>query len=328
MRALVTGGGGFLGGAIVRKLLDQGYEVRSYSRGEYPLLTKLGVEAYQGDITDREQLARAAEGCGILFHTAANAGVWGPYSDYERTNVTGTRNVIDVCRAKGVTRLVYTSTPSVAFAGHDQEGLDESTPYPTHYLAHYPKTKAEAERAVLEANDESLQTVALRPHLIWGPGDTQLIPRIIERAKTGRLRIVGKGDTRVDAVYIDNAAHAHCLAGERLDPGAPCAGKAYYITNHEPIAMAELLNRILEAAQLPPLNKHISPQFAYAAGAILEGVYRVMRKKEEPPMTRFVARQLATAHWYDNTAAIHDLHYYPTVTMEEGFQKLADSLRE
>lgn len=327
MKALVTGGGGFLGGGIVRALLARGDTVRSFSRGDYPALRNLGVETFQGDLSRTEAVDRAVDGVDIVFHVAAKPGVGGRYEEYYVTNARGTEYVVAACKKFGVPKLVFTSSPSVAFHGTDQEGLNESTPYPARFLAHYPKTKAIAEQFVLDQNGEDLSTIALRPHLIWGPGDTQLVPRIVEQGRAGRLRILGSGEQRVDAVYIDNAVHAHILAANELEPGAPCAGKAYYITNDEPIAIADLINNILGAAGVVPVTRHLSPGLAYAVGGVLEFVYSALHRPGEPPMTRFVARQLATAHWFDISAARRDLGYNPLVTTEEGLQRLAESFR-
>ena len=322
VKVLVTGGGGFLGGAIVRRLIERGHSVRTLARGEYPALSASGVETMQGDIANYAAVEAAVRGCEAIVHTAAKAGAWGPYLEYYDTNVIGTQNVINACKRCEVTRLVYTSTPSVAFAGADQEGVTEAAPYPENFLAAYPRTKAVAEQLVLAANGERLGTIALRPHLIWGPGDTQLGPRIVEGARAGRLRIVGSGRQQVDATYIDNAAHAHVLAVDRIAPGAACGGKAYYITNGEPWPIADIMNGIIEAAGAPPVTKHISPGVAYAAGVACETIYTLLRKRNEPPMTRFVARQLGTAHWYDISAAQQDLGYAPIVSMKEGLERL------
>lgn len=325
MIVLVTGGGGFLGGGIARALIGRGWTVRSFARGDYPALRELGVETIRGDIADREAVFNAVQGCDVVFHAAAIASSWGRYDDFFRTNVTGTDHVLDACRIHGVSKLVFTSSPSVCFHGRDQEGVDESIGYPERFLAHYPKTKALAEQRVLAANDEGLATVALRPHLIWGPGDTQLTPRIVEQGRAGKLRIVGSGAQRIDATYIDNAVQAHLLAAERLAPGAACAGKAYYITNDEPVPIKQMINGILNAAGVAPVERHISPRAAYAAGAVLETLWRVTGRTDEPRMTRFVAAQLATAHWYDISAAKRDLGYTPTVSMAEGFERLRQS---
>ena len=211
---LVTGGGGFLGGAIVRLLVARGDSVRSFSRSRYPRLDTMGVDQVQGDLADTQALQTACQGVDLVFHVAAKAGVWGPYDAFYQTNVVGTENIIRACRDNGVGRLIYTSSPSVVFDGRDMEGGDESLPYPDIYHTHYPRTKAMAERRVRQAADGRLRTIALRPHLIWGPGDNHLVPRIIQRAR--RLRQVGDGQNKVDTIYVDNAAHAHLLAAEKL----------------------------------------------------------------------------------------------------------------
>lgn len=328
MKALVTGGGGFLGGAIVRRLRARGDAVRSFSRGTYPDLEKLGVEQFRGDIgANKDALFKAAEGCDVIFHVAAKAGVSGAAESYHRANVLGTEHVLAACRAHKIAKLVFTSSPSVTFDGTDQVNVDERAPYPTRFLADYPRTKALAEKMVLEANGAELATVALRPHLIWGPGDTNLVPRILARAKTGKLRLIETGGKKVDTTYIDNAALAHLLAADKLAPGAPCAGKAYFISNGEPAPMDEIVNGILAAAGLPPVTKKISPGMAYLAGALMEGWYGLFKRDEEPPLTRFVAKQLATAHWFDLTAAKRDLGYSPEVSTKEGLRRLAEHLR-
>ena len=326
MKVLVTGGGGFLGGAVVRRLRGRGWSVRSFTRTAYPWLDELGVEQVLGDLADPDAVARAVAGTDVVVHIAAKAGVWGRPADFHATNVAGTANVLDACRAAGVRRLVYTSTPSVVHGGDDLEGADESVPYPTHYDAPYPATKAEAERAVLAANGPDLATVALRPHLIWGPGDPHLIPRVLARARAGKLRRIGTRPVKVDVTYVDNAADAHVLAAEKLDVGAPPAGKAYFISNGEPVELWEFLNRILAAAGLPPVTRSVSAWKARLAGRVLETAYRWLRLPGEPPMTRFLASQLSTSHWYDISAARRDLGYEPAVSVEEGLRRLAASL--
>lgn len=327
MTALVTGGGGFLGGAIVRALRQRGWAVRSFTRTAYPWLEEFGVEQVLGDLADPEAVNRAVAGVDVVFHTAAKAGVWGRAADFYATNVTGTENVLAACKAAGVRRLVYTSTPSVVHGGGDLEGADESVPYPTHFDAPYPETKAIAERAVLAANGPELATVALRPHLIWGPGDPHLVPRILARAREGKLRRVGSRPVKVDVTYIDNATDAHLMAAEKLDIGTPPAGKAYFISNGEPVDLWGFIDRVLAAAGLPPVTRSVSVWKARLAGRVLEAVYRVLRLPGEPPMTRFVANQLATSHWYDISAAKRDLGYEPRVSIDEGLRRLADKLR-
>ncbi len=318
--ALVTGGGGFLGRAIVERLIARGVRVRNFSRDSYPELIALGVESFQGDLTDAAALRRAATGCDIVFHVAAKAGVWGDETSYFRPNVIGTQNVIDACRDTGVSRLVYTSSPSVVFTGHDMEGVDESVPYAARYHAPYPRTKALAEQMVLAANDSNFSTVALRPHLIWGPRDNHLVPRIIARAKS--LRRIGPRDPLVDCTYIDNAADAHLLAAERLVPGSPVAGKAYFISNGEPRGLWTLVNGILAAAKLPPVTRRIPKPIALAVASLMEATYRTLRIQSEPRLTRFLVEELTVSHYFDISAARRDFGYEPKIRIDEGLQLL------
>jgi 2-alkyl-3-oxoalkanoate reductase len=326
MKALVTGGGGFLGGAIVRRLVKEGHNTISFSRGRYPELESLGVIHVQGDVANMSVIRRAAAGCDVVFHVAAKAGPWGPYADYYRANVLGTRNVINACREAGVRRLVYTSSPSVVFNGSDLEGVDESIPYGDKFESAYPATKAIAERMVLEANDDDLATVALRPHLIWGPGDNNLIPRLVDKARAGRLRIVGSGKNKVDIVYVDNAAKAHLQAAERLFPGSPVAGKAYFISNGDPRPIGEIMNKVMHAYDLPPVKRRVPAGIAYFGGWLFETIYLSCGIKGEPLVTRFLARELSTSHWFDISAAQSDFGYNPEISIDEGFRLLRESL--
>jgi nucleoside-diphosphate-sugar epimerase len=321
-KILVTGGGGFLGGAIVRRLVEKGHVVTSISRNLYPKLTQLGVRQIQGDIGDENTVERACEGINFVFHVAAKTGIWGPYQEYFHTNVTGTQNILAASQKKSVSGVVYTSSPSVVFDGSDMEGVDESVPYPTRYLAYYPKTKAMAERSVLQATHEGLQAIILRPHLVWGPEDTALVPRIIARAD--RLRIIGNGNNLVDTVYIDNAADAHILAADRLMKNPQLSGNIYFISQGNPIVLWEMVNRILDAASLPPVKRSISRPMAWWMGAFLEMFYKTFRIRKEPQMTRFLAEELATAHWFNIDAAKRDLGYFPRVSIEEGLQRLRE----
>lgn len=322
MKALVTGGGGFLGKAIVRLLHERGDGVRSFSRNEHPALAELGVEHCRGELDDAEAVKRAAAGCDIIFHVAAKAGVWGPYEEFYRANVLGTRHIIDACRYHGIQRLVHTSSPSVVFDGSDMQGVDESLPYPEHFEAFYPQTKAASEQLVLQANDQNLATVALRPHLIWGPEDNHLVPRILERGARGALRKIGTRECLVDTIYIDNAALAHLQAADHLEIGSGVAGRAYFLSQGEPLPLWEVVNRILAAGGLPPVTRTISPGMAYNLGAVLEKVYTLFKLKGEPRMTRFVAKELSTSHWFDLTAARRDFGYQAEVSFDEGIERL------
>ncbi len=327
LKALVTGGGGFLGQAIVRGLLARGDEVCSFSRSEYTGLRALGVHQVQGDLSDAAAVARAVAGCDIVFHAAAKPGIWGDYADYFATNVTGTANVIDACRLHGVRRLVYTSSPSVVFDGRDMEGVDESLPYPAHYEAHYPKTKALAEQNVLAANDATLATVSLRPHLIWGPGDNHLLPRLAARAHAGQLRRIGSRPNPIDTIHVENAADAHLLAADRLAPGSTIAGKAYFISQGEPMPMWDMVNRLLAAAGAPPVTKAVPVRLAMWLAWGFETAHRLARKAQEPRLTRFVVREMSTAHWFDISAARRDLGYSPRISIADGLAQLQLALR-
>ncbi len=321
MKALVTGGGGFLGSAIVRALCDAGHAVTVLGRGEYPHLASLGVRFVRADIRAPSAICSACEAMDAVFHTAAKAGVWGPKREFHAVNVDGTRNVIEACRLGGVPKLVYTSTPSVVFAGRDLCGVNESQPYAPHFLCHYAATKAAAERMVLDAHGRDLSTVAIRPHLLFGPGDPHLLPRIIERARRGRLRQVGSGQNRVDLTYIDNAAQAHLDAAERLGADSPCGGKAYFISNDEPVTLWAWINELLGRAGLPVVRRPISLRAAYTVGRLLECAYAGLRLRGEPPMTRFVALQLAKSHYFDISAARRDLGYVPRVALADGLAR-------
>ena len=326
-KVLVTGGGGFLGSALAAMARGRGLTVRSLSRRFYPHLQKLGVEQIQGDVSEPATAIRAVEGCQTVFHTAAKAGLWGLEGDYERVNVRGTRNVIAACRGAGARRIIFSSSPSVVFNGRAMEGADETAPYCERYDAAYPRTKALAERLVVESNSDELAAVSIRPHLIWGPGDNNLLPRIISRAKSGRLRRIGGGEPRIDPIYIDNAAMAHFLAADRLEPGSAIAGKIYFVTQGEIIPLWEMIDRLLHAAGLPPVRRSISRPVAIATAGLLELGYFLSRKSSEPPLTRFLVRQLSTTHWFSIDAARRDLGYEPKVTIAEGMQRLESYLR-
>lgn len=350
--AFVTGAGGFLGKAICLRLLAAGIKVTGFARGHYPELEAQGVVMLQGDLVNKDLLQQAMQGCDIVFHVASKAGVWGDRDSYFCPNVKGAANVIAACKALKIDKLVYTSTPSVTFAGQDESGIDESSPYATRFLNHYAHSKAIAEKMMLDANQVgdmplenpivtqvssqvttqatapyALKTVALRPHLIWGPGDPHLVPRVLSRGRLGKLKLVGREDKLVDTIYIDNAAYAHVLAALELCQVKPkCQGKAYFLSNDEPITMAEMINLILACDALPPVTKRVPQSVAYVAGAVLESVHYLLKKQEEPMMTRFVARQLSCSHYFDISAAKRDLGYRALVSINEGMARLKTSL--
>ena len=326
--ALVTGGTGFLGRRIVERLLLEGRTVSVAGRRPAPDLERRGVRFVRADLEDPGAIQAACAGMESVFHVAAKVGVWGDPADYHRANVGGTQAVIEGCRMHGVRRLIYTSTPSVVYNGRDLAGADESLPLTTRCPSPYPLSKAVAEAAVLAAHAPGLRTVALRPHLIWGPGDPHLVPRILGRARAGRLRIVGGGHNRVDMVYIDNAADAHMDAERALaSPAARAGGRAYFITNGEPVVLWDWINGLLASLGQPAVARSLPLAAATAIGAACEAAWRVLRLSGEPPMTRFVAAELAKDHWFDISAARRDLGYAPRISMEAGMRLLLDDLK-
>jgi nucleoside-diphosphate-sugar epimerase len=329
MHALVTGGGGFLGRVIVEQLLARGDRVRSLGRGAYPELEALGVEVIRGDLRHASAVIDACRDIDCVFHTAAIAGIWGPWKTFHDINVQGTENVLAGCQSQQVPRLIHTSSPSVTFDGKDQCGCNEVVPYATRWLAHYPHTKALAEQSVLAVGaGNPLRTCALRPHLIWGPRDGHLIPRLIRRARSGRLRRVGDGTNRVDIIYVENAATAHLQAADALaQSDSPAVGKAYFLSQGEPVNCWDWIDQLLALADLPAVQKSISLAAARRIGTTCEALYHLLRLPGEPPMTRFLAAQLGHAHWFDITAARRDFGYQPQVTTAEGMRRLADWLR-
>lgn len=325
MRVLVTGGGGFLGSAICKQLLARGDEVIAYQRSASENLQKLGARIIRGSITNAELLNRAIKGVDAVIHTAAKAGQWGPYDDYFRPNVTGTENVISACLKHSIHKLVFTSSPSVTHADGDVEGGDESLPYADSYNAHYPATKALAEQMVMAADCPELRTVSLRPHLIWGPGDNHLLPSLLDRAKSGKLRLPGP-DKLIDTIYIDNAARVHLLALERLQ-SAPdvVGGKTYFVSNDEPMTQRQIIGGLLNAAGIKVDIQPISPRIAITAGTLLENTWKLFGLKSEPPLTRWSAEHLSTAHWYDISAVKRDLGYTVDISIAEGMEMLSSN---
>lgn len=325
MKILVTGGGGFVGGYVVDRLLARGYSVRSIGRSPQPQLEAKGVEVVCGDLTDAAVVSTACEGVDAVFHVAARAGVWGSWESYYQPNVVGTRNVVSACREQGVSRLVYTSTPSVVFNGEPISGGDETLPYGKNWLCHYAHTKAIAEEEALAANSDSLKIVALRPHLIFGPGDPHLLPRVVESVKAGRLKIVGDGTSKVDVSYVGNVADAHIDAFDALESGKG-AGQAYFISQGEPVELWPWVNSILEGLGHTPLTKKIPLPLAYSVGAVCEGVWKCLGRRSDPPITRFVAVELAKDHYFDISAAQRDLGYEPKVSMTDALKKAIQDL--
>ncbi len=323
MKALVTGGGGFIGAALLKQLLKNNYETASFSRGDYPELRRLGIEIIRGDLTDPEAVTKAFAGRDIVFHVAAKAGVWGAYQEFYRPNVLGTQNVVNACVLQRVKYLIFTSSASVIFDGKNIDGANETTPYPSRPMSPYIKTKALAEQYVLKANCSSLKTLSLRPHLVWGPGDNHIIPGVIERSRTDKLRRIGEGKNLIDTIYIDNCVSAHLCAADTIKQNPDVAGKAFFITNGEPLPVWDFINHILEAACLPPVTKSISSKTALIAACLLELVYKILAIRNEPSLTRFLVHELCTSHWFDISAARKQLGYVPTISINKGFEQLS-----
>lgn len=322
MKVLITGGTGFLGSGIVRRLLERGDAVRVLARHRVEIPNAADVEFVQADIQDATKVAAACQGVDAVIHTAAREGIEPFRKPFYQTNVVGTLNVLEGCRAAGVSRLVATSSPSVIDAGKPIEGVDETYPYPKKHLSCYAASKRIAEEMVLKANSPDLMTCAIRPRLIWGPGDLQLIPRVIARAKKGKLRQIGDGTNMIDFTYIENAVDAHLLALDALRPGSPVPGSAYFISQGEPVNCWDWLNRVLEMVGLPPVKKRLSFKFAYWVGALSELYFFLGGRGREPILTRFLATQLAYSHWYNIDKARRELKYEPKVSTEEGVGKL------
>ncbi len=321
-KVLVTGAGGFLGSYIVRDLKERGHEVYSFSRKKYKSLEDLGVIQRQGDLANYDDVEAALEGMDAVIHSASQVGMWGRYEDFYKTNVTGTDNIIRACHKHHIKKCVYTSTPSVAFGDESLKGVDESIGYPERYLSMYAETKAIAEKKMLMANNGILSTVALRPHLIFGPGDLNLVPRVVEAARAGRLKIVGDGENLVDVTYVENASLAHIMALEKLEANSPIAGKAYFL-GQGPIKLWDFTNELLKRSKLPPITKKVPFKVAYSVGFMIEMGLKLVGKYDiHPPMTRFVALQLGKSHYYNHHNLEHDLGFKPKYSIEEGLDKL------
>lgn len=323
VRALVTGGGGFLGAALARKLRERGDEVRVFGRGSYPDLEAVGIDCAKGDIADPEAVKAACDDRDVVFHVAAKVGLWGPYEEFHEANVEGTKNVLRACQEHGIRKLVFTGSPSVVFHGGDVDGADESAPYPSKFDSFYSKTKALSERMVLAADHDRLSTVSLRPHFIWGPGDKSILPRVIARQKAGRLFRIGDDNKLVDTIYIDDAVSAHVLAAVQLSPLSEISGKAYFLSGGDPRPIWEFMELMLAAAGLGPVKRRIPKGLAYAAASACEGTWRALGLRSEPPLTKFLVDTLTTSHWFDISAAKRELGWKPKVKIEDGMARLA-----
>jgi 2-alkyl-3-oxoalkanoate reductase len=317
MRVLVTGASGMLGRATAMALAARGDEVTVLQRGT----AGLDLREVRGDVADTEVVGPAMRGQDAVIHLAARVGVVGTAAEFEHANVTGTTTVLTAARAAGVGRVVHVSSPAVAHAGEPLVGAGAGPADPDRAIGHYARTKARAEQLALAATDD-LAVVAIRPHLVWGPGDTQLIERIVARARAGRLALVDDGAALIDTTYVDNAADAMVAALDRAED-ARVRGRAFVVSNGQPRTVAELVTRICRAAGLPAPRRKVPLPVAWAGGAVAERLWARLERTDDPPMTSFLAEQLATAHWFDQRETRAVLGWAPRVSLEEGFARLA-----
>ena len=319
MRVLVTGAGSLLARRTVEALLARGDEVVCLQRRR----AEIDTEQVLADVRNAAAVAAAAAGCDAIIHAAAKVGVVGSWDEYRSINVDGTDAVIAAARKHGIGKFVHVSTPSVAHEGHSIVGGGADAPVTGRRNAWYPESKAIAEQHAIAAASSSLAVVAIRPHLVWGPADTQLVGRIVDRARAGRLALVGNGAALIDTTYIDCAALALVAAVDAVDPQARCNGRAYVIANGEPRPIRELVLGICAAAGVDTRPREVPRRLALVAGSAVERVWRLSRAQSEPPLTRFLAQQLGTAHWFDPRPAREDLDWRPTVTIDAGLAALA-----
>ena len=317
----MTGTGSLLLGGIASELLRRGDEVVCLQRRPAAFIGHQNAREVLADVCDEEAVALAAEGCDAIIHGAARVGVVGSQKEFYDTNVHGTENILRAAEQHSISRLVFVSTPSVAHTGSSLIGAPAGDAEIGRSRSYYAESKAIAERTVLNARNEQLAVVAIRPHLVWGPGDTQLVGRIVERAASGRLAVIGTGNALVDSTYIDNAISAHIAALDALHVGSACDGNAYVVSNGEPRTVNELMRSMCESAGVLFEPRHLSLALGIRFGSVIERLWPLMRSSE-PPITRFVAEQLGTAHWFDQRSVQQDLQWAPTVTIDEGFERL------
>lgn len=324
MNALVTGGGGFIGFALVNELVSRDFNVTSFSRGDYPELRKMGVNTIRGDLSDFDSVLQATVKIDILFHVAAKAGINGAYSEYYKTNVTGTENIINACKINKIKYLIYTSSASVVFDGKDIEGSDESLPYPVRPVSFYTATKAQAEQLILKSDSTGLRVLSLRPHLVYGPGDNHLVPRIISKAENGGLYRIGDCRNLVDVSYIDNVVAAHINAAKAIIENPEVSGKAFFITNGEPVLLWDFIDMILQTSGHDPLKKRVPVWIAKVISHMSQAFHRLFPKAQESELTPFIVSELTRFHWFNISKAREYLNYSPVISNVEGLRRTVE----
>jgi nucleoside-diphosphate-sugar epimerase len=322
-KILITGAGGFLGSYITRELLKNNfYQVHSFSRSRYSTLESLGIIQHVGDLENFDNIKEALIGIDAVIHCASKVGMNGRYQDFFKANVLGTENLIKAMKETGINKLVYTSTPSVVFGKDDLIDADETTPYPENFLTAYAETKMLAEKKVLEANDKNFWSVSLRPHLVFGPGDLNLIPRLLISRKKNQLKIIGDGKNKVDVIYVENAAKAHVQALGKLESNPQIRGQAYFI-GQGPVVLWDFINLILKHNGLPAVEKKVPLAIAYFIGTMIEFFLFITGKHDvHPPMSRYIALQLGKSHYFSHAKAERDLDFRPTISIAEAIAKL------
>ncbi len=318
-KCLVTGVSGFVGKALAKELHKRGYEVVGLARREVQDLKDLGIKVLIADISFEQNLKQEYfQGIKTVFHVAAKVDMWGDWKDFYQTNVVGTQNLIFLSKTNGVKNFIFTSSPSVVADGTNLKGVDESKPYPEKFLSFYPQTKVISEKFVLSSHSEDFRTIALRPHLIFGPGDTGLTLIVVEKAKKGQLVIVGKGENKVDFTFIDDCVDAHILAAQGIDKDFNVGGKPYFITQGEPYLLWEWVNKVLACNNMPPLKKKVSLKFAFFMASLMEFFSRITGK--EPRLTRFLVEEMATDHYFSIESARKNLGYNPKISIDEAIK--------
>lgn len=319
MIVLVTGASGFLGRAVASALGAAGHEVRTLQRRASGVA---GAHDVLGSIADASAVAQAVAGVDGVVHLAAKVSLTGDPAEFRAVNVDGTRALLDAAAAAGVGRFVQVSSPSVAHAGAALVGVGAEPASPGHARGDYARTKAEAELLALSRDGAAMPVVAIRPHLVWGPGDAQLTERIVDRARRGRLPLLNGGTALVDSTYVDNAASGIVAALHRADAAH---GRAFVLTNGEPRPVGDLMAGMCIAAGVRPPRVSIPAGVGRVAGSLVERVWAVRPGADEPPMTRFLAEQLSTAHWFDQRPIREALDWAPSVSIDEGLARLAAS---